>query len=348
MAGAMRNETAVKPGFPLSSTEINGFASRSVALGSILSVGELALIVGAYEREDKQATDAWRWFSGVAVRLNRSVLATAVIGALILTVGLLQPWLEKEAPSSAQIIPWVLTVLGFAGLLIGGYAAACLYELNAGDLAGDWMRTRARAEQLRSKYFDRLVARATAADIATQGAVLDLVNTHLLEHQLNYFGERGKRHERTAVKWLRWAAFASGVAAVGVAAGGMAGATDKSWMLAIAAFGGIGSAIVAFAATQETIGQEKERAQRFRNNVDALELLAGRIDEVHGAIAAGSSDVLVTFTSAINQQLALELGQFLQGGDSIRVSITKLGQQIDESRKAKKEGDAGPPAVPTA
>ena len=81
------------------------------------------------------------------------------------------------------------------------------------------MRSRARTEQLRGEYFDRLVARAAATDAVTKSVTLDLVVKHLLEHQLAYFARRGKRHEAAAGKWLRWVAFASGIASVGVAAG---------------------------------------------------------------------------------------------------------------------------------
>ena len=56
-----------------------------------------------------------------------------------------------------------------------------------------------------------------------------------------------------------------------------------------------------------------------------------------------SAPALVTFTSAINQQLALELGQFLDGGESIRASITKLGQEIEKSRKNGEAGKVTPP-----
>ena len=92
---------------------------------------------------------------------------------------------------------------------------------------------------------------------------------------------------------------------------------------------------MSFATSQETIGQERERAQRYRNNVDAFELAARKIDDVRDAIRKGSADALVTFTSTINQQLALELGRFLEGGDSIRASMDKLSQQIEKSRETK-------------
>jgi hypothetical protein len=344
--GASGAAPAEEPAFLLSKEESDGFAERSAALGNILRAGDATRIVAAYEREDRRAIDERRRFSYVATHLNASVLMTAGIGALILTLGVLQPWLQKDVdPRFEQVIPWVLAALGFVGLLISGYAAARLYELNAGDLARDWMQSRARAEQLRSEYFDRLVAHAATADSATQDAALDLVTKHLLEHQLAYFARRGKRHEASAGYWLRWAAFATGVASVGVAAGGMAGAVGEPWILAIAALGAIGGAVASFAAAQEAIGQERERAQRFRSNVDALELLARQIDDVRGAIGRGASEALVTFTAAINQQLALELGRFLEGGDSIRASITKLSQQIEKSRDGKQDGAPKPPGA---
>jgi hypothetical protein len=345
MTDAKRDGPAQELGFPLSKEESNGFADRSAALGGVLSGGEATRIVAAYEREDQRAIEEQGRFFSVATRLNRTVMVTAGVGALILALGVLQPWLQQHVyPRFDQVISWIVAALGFFGLLVGGYAAALLYELNAGDLAREWMQSRARAEQLRREYFDRVVAHAATADSATQDAALDLVTKHLLQDQLTYFAQRGKRHEAAAGHWLRLAAFATGVATVGVTAGGMVGAVGGPWLLAIAALGAIGTAVVSFAASQEAIGQERERAQRFRNNVDALELLARQIEDVRGAIGRGATDALVTFTTAINQQLSLELGRFLGGGESIRASITKLSQQIEKSREGKHDGAPKPPS----
>jgi hypothetical protein len=347
VTNARGDGAAKERGFPLSREVIDSFAGLSVPLGAILRGREATNIVAAYEREDQRAIEEQSRFSLVATLLNGAVLATASIGALILAVGVLQPWLQKQVdPRFDQGVSWVLAALGFFGLLVGGYAAALLYELNAGDLARHWMQSRARAEQLRGEYFDRLVAHAATADSATQSAALDLVATHLLQDQLNYFAERGKRHEAAAGHWLRLAAFATGVASVGIAAGGMVGAVGGPWLLAVAALGAIGTAVVSFATSQEAIGQERERAERFRNNVDALELAARQIDDVRGAIGGGAGDALVTLTGAINQQLGLELGRFLEGGQGIRASIAKLSHQIEKSREGK-EGAAPKPPGPT-
>jgi hypothetical protein len=338
---------ASEPGFPLAQEESDGFAARSAPLGAILRGDEATRIVEAYEREDQRALDRQNRFFLVAGRLNRTVLTTAVIGALILALGVLRPWLLANIGSVQfdLVFKVIVAALGLLGILVGGYAAALLYELNAGDLEGDWMQSRARAEKLRSEYFDRLVASAAKSDSATQTAAFDLVKTHLLESQLGYFARRGKRHEADAAHWLRLAAFATGVASVGVAAGGMVGAAGEPWLLAIAALGAIGTAVVSFATSQETIGQERERAQRYRNNVDALELVARQAEDVRDAIGKGGSDALVTFTSTINQQLGLELGRFLEGGESIRASIAKLNQQIQKSRE-EKDTDGKPPGTP--
>ena len=340
---AKPGEAILRPGFPLTEEEIAAFAGRSAALGGILRGDEAVRIVEAYRREDRRALDAQGRFFTVAGRLNRTVLATAAIGAFILALGVLKPWLQANVGLD-QVVSWPLALLGFLGILVGGYAAALLYELNSGDLESGWMKSRALAEQLRSEYFDRVVARAAKDNAATQAVAFDLVKTHLLEDQLDYFAERGKRHEAAAAHWLRLAAFATGAASVGVAAGGMMGAGGAPWLLAIAALGAIGTAVVSFATSQETIGQERERAQRYRNNVDALELAARQVDDVSDAIGKGGADALVTFTSTVNQQLALELGRFLEGGESIRASIAKLNQQIEQSREGEKDDALKTPA----
>src|SRR3954454_1440005 len=122
MEGAQENAVAAEPVFPLTKAESDKFASRSTALHNILNAGELKRILAAYEREDQRAIDAQRLFSRVATHLNVSILATAVIGSLILALGLLQPWVQNDVDEMlGQTIPVILAVLGFIGLLLGGY-----------------------------------------------------------------------------------------------------------------------------------------------------------------------------------------------------------------------------------
>ena len=144
MRDASGNLPAKEPTFPLLKEEIDGFAARSAVLGGILCGGEATNILAAYERVDQRAIKERGRFSSVATRLNRTVLVTAGIGALILALGVLQPgvlqpWLQQHVdPPFDQTVSWIVATLGFFGLLVGGYAAALLYELNAGDLARDW------------------------------------------------------------------------------------------------------------------------------------------------------------------------------------------------------------------
>jgi hypothetical protein len=93
--------------------------------------------------------------------------------------------------------------------------------------------------------------------------------------------------------------------------------------------------LAAFATSQETIRQEKVRAQRFHNNRAALNELAHKMDDIEVAVGGASPESLVVFTSGINQQLKLELSQFLDSAESIRASITKLGEEIEKNKKAK-------------
>lgn len=328
-----QHDTDVQIEFPPTAATCAAIAANDGELGAILDASEINRISSAFRREDQRATHAQQQFFKAAKELNVAALITAIISALILALGVV-------AASQDGDYRWAFVILGIAGLLVGGFAAARLHELKVSDLAGDWMRSRARAEQLRSAFFEKLAASAAGLGTPTQLAAFDFVNVRLLEDQLAYFAERGKEHEKATSKWLRYAAFATGVASVGTAAGGLAGFTDQPIVVAFAALGTIGAAVAAFAASQETIGQDRERAQRYRNNVDALELLARQVDEVRDAIAAGAPDALVTFTGAINQQLSLELGRFLEGGDSIRASIDALGRQIEGAKQRQTEANA--------
>ena len=113
--GASDDVAAADPGFPLSKAATDAFSARSAALGNILAAGEIARILAAYRRENWRAMEAQRRFASVATHLNASVLATGVIGSLILAFGLLQPWLGVDVdPRFTQIVP---AVLGFVGLL---------------------------------------------------------------------------------------------------------------------------------------------------------------------------------------------------------------------------------------
>jgi hypothetical protein len=97
VTGAGGDKPAEEPAFPLSMKESDGFAGRSAALGNILRADEATRIVAAYEREDRRAIDEQRRFSYVATHLNASVLMTAGVGALILTLGVLRPCFRKTS-----------------------------------------------------------------------------------------------------------------------------------------------------------------------------------------------------------------------------------------------------------
>ncbi len=134
-------------GFPLEDAEVAEYTGKSPAVGTILDSAELKGIAKDYAEEDEWAQKAQRRFSRVSTRLDISVLLTAIIGSLILAIGLLDPWFKaRQFTSLSETVPTVLLALGIFGLLVGGYSAARLYELNAGDLAGTWMKSRARAE----------------------------------------------------------------------------------------------------------------------------------------------------------------------------------------------------------
>jgi len=84
------------PGFPLEAEDIASYAKKSPELGVILISTELKRIADDYVQEDVRAIEAQGRFSKVAAHLNAAVLATAVVGSLILALGLLLPWFQLK------------------------------------------------------------------------------------------------------------------------------------------------------------------------------------------------------------------------------------------------------------
>jgi hypothetical protein len=136
---------------PLDLKEISDYSSKSAAVGAVLDSAELTRITADYADERAWANETQSRFNRLSSQLNVSVLITAIIGSLILVIGLLEPWFETEGWTSLrQLTPKALFVLGIGGLVIGGFSAARLYELNAGDLAGSWLKSWAKGKAMSS------------------------------------------------------------------------------------------------------------------------------------------------------------------------------------------------------
>lgn len=311
---------------------------RAPMLTTVLRSDELQTLARQYEADDQRAVEAHGEFRRAAGQLNAAVLLAAVLGALMLTIGVWTPQISGNV-ALTRVADGLLLALGVASLGVAAFAAMRLHQLNVGDLAGAWLRLRAEAEQARLDYFARTVAcRPRSAPEAGPGAVplallkLEYVRRFQLGLQRAYFATRGRRHETDARRTLGWGALAVGLSSVAASSGGVLGATNRPW-LSLAALGTVAAALTSFAAAREAMNQDRTRAERFRNTRAALDRIALKLEEVRTAVAEGSSEALEAFVATLHEQLALEHRQFLVGGDSIRAALTNLEATLQDTRR---------------
>ena len=131
-------------------THAQELAGKAPALASLLGTAKIATLARQYERRDRDAGDAQTRFKEAILWANAAVLATGVLGALIMVVGILEEAVDEEL--------WpLLLVLGLCALVSGALASMWLFRVREGNLVEAWMSGRAHAEGARLEYFATLV-----------------------------------------------------------------------------------------------------------------------------------------------------------------------------------------------
>jgi hypothetical protein len=152
--------------------------------------------------------------------------------------------------------------------------------------------------------------------------------------QLAFYDRRGRQHRRSADRTLALGGFAAALAAVASGSAGIAASIEAPWA-ALAAFGVIGTALAAFAATREAVNQDRRNAERYGRTLAALEILRGRLDDVRGGVLAGSQDVLEEYVAAVHEQLSLEHREWLSGAETTRSAIGRMDEALAKLQKAR-------------
>jgi hypothetical protein len=98
----------------------------------------------------------------------------------------------------------------------------------------------------------------------------------------------------------------------------------------------VGAAISAYATNRDALRRDRANADRYEKAQVALDVLAGRTDDVVARIAAGEPKALVAFTDAVTDLLATEHKQWLEGTAQAETSLGKLDAQLKQLTDAKK------------
>jgi hypothetical protein len=298
-------------------THADELASKAPALSALLRRAKINTLARQYERRDRAAGDAQKRFKDAMLWANAAVLATGVIGALIMVAGIMaDEWDDDLWP--------LLLVLGLAALVTGALASMWLFRVREGNLLEAWMSGRAHAESARLEYFATLVQAETGepSELPLGLLKLEYFRRYQLDVQIAFYDRRGRRHRGSADRTLALGGFAAALAAVASGSAGIAASIEAPW-----------AALAAFAATREAVNQDRRNAERYGRTLAALEILRGRLDDVRAGVLAGSQAVLEEYVAAVHEQLSLEHREWLSGAESTRSAIGKMDETLAALQK---------------
>jgi hypothetical protein len=291
------------------------YREAAPALAQLLDSTGIKSIGMHYAQYDVDAGEAQKRFKETARLANWSLLVAAVASALL-------PVFESYA--------WIIGC-GAVAVVAGAAAGMFLHQLNAGQPLKVWMQRRARAESLRLHYFERVVEpREEGAGVFPLALLqLEYFRRYQLDVQCDYYRHRGRQHEAAAVRTLQLGSLAVFIGSLGTGLATALGIMNPEWA-SLAVIGVTGSALAAFASTRESTHQDVRNSERYERTAWTLQKLYERLDEVRSAVAAGKSDVLQAFVTAVQDQLSLEHRQWLEAMDENGGAIGKLEKRLTE------------------
>jgi hypothetical protein len=298
---------------------------KAPALSRLLGTGKIETHKNQYEHHDGAAIKAQARFKTAISWANAAVFVTGLLGALIMVVSIVGGlWFPDQMKTS-------LLGLGLAALATGAFATMWLFRVREGQMLDDWMGERARAETARLGYFATLVGLSDdGAERPPLGLLkLEYFRRYQLDTQIAYYRSAVQRHRRSADRTLVIGSFAAASAAVASGSAGIVASYAAPWA-ALAAFGVLGTAAAAYAATREAANQDNRNAERYRNTLSSLEILRAKLDDVRAGVLKGSQAVLDDYVAAVHEQLSVEHREWLSGAESTRTAIGKLDETLDK------------------
>ena len=157
-----------------------------------------------------------------------------------------------------------------------------------------------------------------------------------LDLQLAYYKSRRSGHRNSAERTLSISAGSVLVAAIASGAAGVLGARAAKLGAALGSLAVFGAALQAFAASRESINQDRRNAERYDNTAQALQGLRERGYDVRLRIAAGSPSVLGEYVAAVQDQGLLEHRQWLEGAENMHAAVARL-EKVLEQRSLQKD-----------
>ena len=305
--------------------------ARAPGLAEVLCSSALKTPAQLFEEKDKQAGEAQTEFKRTANRANWAVLLTTAFSALLLIAALV-------IPETIAAKEYVLGFFGFCGVISGACGAMWVHRTREGALLHNWMSARAEAEALRWQYFEAVINAEIASGDSPNALLFqfEYFRRYELDVQIKFYTKRAAENKRDADNWTRLSSYSVAGAAI---AAGVSGLHPK--LIPFAALGAVATALGSFAATKDVVNQSRRNADLYNTTGDALVKLAGKLDDVRVAAAAGEREPVKQFVTAVHEQLAAEHRQWLQAAEGIQPAIDKLEQTLSDLQ-AKRQSKQPP------
>lgn len=309
------------------------YLATAPALAAVLDSGAVASNCRAYEKRGVKAKEAQTEFRRIFNRANKLVMATAILTALVLTVGVLSPYIQPVAKT-------LLLALAIGGVVCGAFASKDLYSVRQGRLLEEWMTKRAAAESKRLEHFSEIAKAGDESDTALQLQKLEYFRRYQLDVQLAFFDKRGQDHRNEARENLKQSGLAISGAAIVTGVAGVLTSVSPAWA-ALASLGAVFTAYSSYTTLREQIYQSGRIADRYALAADSLEEIAKRLDDVREAVSREGQKPLVRFVEAVHDVLIAEHKQWLGEGEQRSSTLVRLDDLLQKALPQKKDWQQG-------
>ncbi|MFZ4794551.1 MAG: hypothetical protein ACOYLN_10505 [Blastocatellia bacterium] len=296
------------------------FAAVAPSLAVCLGGARQAILAESYEDLNLRAVRAQALFKQTARKADLAVFATASLGALLLVTGGLDALQERFGA-------WPVRSIGILGIITSGLATMWLSQLRGGGLAKQWAEARARAEAKRLAYFKSVVEDITSAPLDRLLA-FEYVRRFLLDNQIDYFRERGGKHESSAHQTLTGSSRALFLASTFTAVAGALSLLSSKLAL-VASLGVIASAYAALTLSRSAMNQDRTNADRYLVAATRLRELKAEIDKYRSRIAVGDSAATQEFFQPVFEVLTADHNQFLIEAEKRELAIGSIASRLD-------------------
>lgn len=293
-------------------------------LTGILSTSRVKGLAEQYEELNQKAVASRDKFKASANWLNRCVFATASLGAILLILGTLNHLMQNYGRP-------VIVAIGILGIVSGALATLWLNRMRQGRQLRAWFADRAKAEGKRLAYFKELLLHRGSPTEALW--VFEYTRRFLLDNQIDYFKERGAKHESGAESALKTASIAAFLASICTTVASLLSGY-RTEFTAIASLGVIASAYAALAASKTEVSQDRRSAERYRLAGERLQDWKLNIDDYRKRVAGGDQDAIEEFYGPVFQTLVSDHKSWLEVEEKIAAAVGQFERRLKEAQRA--------------